>query len=154
MAVMLGQWLRLALLIWWLGDATPTAWRNCSSTDAVVALVIARLRSRCRWRFSCWRRDDAVERRRIISVSVLFVPATSASRIAVCAAMLIAIAVVGWLLGCDLVTPFQIKSYSSAPSGPWLLALFLAWSWSRPIGEEITFRGFLFRGWVRPDGNA
>ena len=54
-----------------------------------------------------------------------------------------------WLLGYGLVTPFQLEIYTSASEGGWLLALWLAIVVVTPIGEEILFRGFLFRGWLR-----
>jgi uncharacterized protein len=58
-----------------------------------------------------------------------------------------------YLAGCPLVTPFQMQSYTTARTEGWLPALLLAAIIAAPIGEEIMFRGFLFRGWARPDRN-
>jgi CAAX protease family protein len=55
-----------------------------------------------------------------------------------------------WLLGRDVVTPFQNDIYRTASAAGWLPWLFLTIVVVTPIGEEILFRGFLFRGWYRP----
>ena len=52
--------------------------------------------------------------------------------------------------GRDLVPPFQIEAYQSAKDAGWLLSLMLAIIVVAPVGEEIAFRGFLYRGLVRP----
>jgi membrane protease YdiL (CAAX protease family) len=57
--------------------------------------------------------------------------------------------VLSWLLGRGIVTPFQLDIYTTASAGGWLLWLWLAVVVATPIGEEILFRGFLFRGWLR-----
>ena len=54
-----------------------------------------------------------------------------------------------WLLGRSFITPFQIDIYTTASEGGWLLWLWLAIVVATPIGEEIIFRGFLFRGWLK-----
>jgi CAAX protease family protein len=64
-------------------------------------------------------------------------------------AVIVAGNVLSWLLGRGLVTPFQIDIYRTASAGGWLLWLLLAVVVVTPIGEEILFRGFLFRGWLR-----
>ena len=63
--------------------------------------------------------------------------------------MIVAGNVLSWLLGRNLVTPFQLDIYKTASAGGWLLWLWLAIVVFTPIGEEILFRGFLFRGWLR-----
>jgi len=61
-----------------------------------------------------------------------------------------------WLLGHDIVTPFQTAIYRSALEAGWLplLLLLIAVVVVTPIGEEILFRGFLFGGWLRKPGDA
>jgi hypothetical protein len=56
-----------------------------------------------------------------------------------------------WLIGHDIVTPFQVAIYRSAMAAGWLplLLLLVAVIVVTPIGEELLFRGFLFRGWLR-----
>ncbi len=61
---------------------------------------------------------------------------------------------VSWLLGQNIVTPFQADIYTTASAGGWLLWLWFAIVVLTPIGEEILFRGFLFRGWLRAPRDA
>jgi uncharacterized protein len=56
--------------------------------------------------------------------------------------------------GRPLVSPFQEVSYSSAAAEGWLPLLWFATVLVAPAGEEITFRGFLFRGFVRSERSA
>jgi uncharacterized protein len=51
--------------------------------------------------------------------------------------------------GRELVTPFQLQAYTTAAAEGWLPALLAGAIIAAPAGEEILFRGFLFRGWVR-----
>ena len=59
-----------------------------------------------------------------------------------------------YVSGRDLVTPFQLQSYASAAAEGWLPALLAAAILVAPAGEEIMFRGFIFRGWARSDRAA
>jgi membrane protease YdiL (CAAX protease family) len=56
-----------------------------------------------------------------------------------------------YISGYPLVTPFQVQSYTTAAAEGWLPALLLGAVIVAPAGEEIVFRGFLFRGWARSD---
>ena len=56
-----------------------------------------------------------------------------------------------YLAGEQLVTPFQLQSYTTAASQGWLAAMWIAAVIMAPAGEEVIFRGFLFRGWARSD---
>jgi uncharacterized protein len=53
--------------------------------------------------------------------------------------------------GYPLVTPFQTQSYTTAASEGWLPALLVGAVIFAPAGEEVLFRGFLFRGWARSE---
>jgi uncharacterized protein len=55
-----------------------------------------------------------------------------------------------YVSGRDLVPPFQVEAYQSAKDAGWMLGLMLAIVVVAPVGEEIAFRGFLYRGLVRP----
>jgi CAAX protease family protein len=55
-----------------------------------------------------------------------------------------------YLSGRDIVAPFQVEAYQTAQSAGWLFWLLVAIVFVAPLGEEITFRGFLFRGLMRP----
>jgi uncharacterized protein len=54
-----------------------------------------------------------------------------------------------YFAGYPLVTPFQLESYTTAASQGWLVALWIGTVIMAPLGEEVLFRGFLFRGWAR-----
>jgi len=54
-----------------------------------------------------------------------------------------------YLSGRELVTAFQLQSYTTAAAAGWLPAMFAAAILIAPAGEEAMFRGFLFRGWAR-----
>lgn len=67
----------------------------------------------------------------------------------VMAAFVIVGNLVTWALGQNIVTPFQFDIYRTAEAAGWLPVLWLAVAVVTPIGEEVLFRGFLFRGWNR-----
>ncbi len=72
-----------------------------------------------------------------------------ASGIAVLVALIAASDALLYLSGRDLVTGFQLQSYTTAAAAGWLPAMLAAAILIAPAGEEAMFRGFLFRGWVR-----
>jgi len=57
-------------------------------------------------------------------------------------------------LGRDLVPPFQLQIHRSAQAEGALISLWLALIVVAPVGEELLFRGFLFRGFVREPRDA
>jgi membrane protease YdiL (CAAX protease family) len=59
-----------------------------------------------------------------------------------------------YLLGRDIVPPFQVDTYRSARDAGMLPLFCFALVIAAPIAEEIVFRGFLFRGWVRSERAA
>jgi membrane protease YdiL (CAAX protease family) len=59
-----------------------------------------------------------------------------------------ALEIVTRLLGRESVEPFQGESYRVARSAGLLPVLWLAFVVAAPVGEEILFRGFMFRGWA------
>ena len=61
---------------------------------------------------------------------------------------------VSWLIGQNIVTPFQSDIYRTAAAAGWLPVLWLVVVVVTPIGEETLFRGFLFRGWLREPRDA
>jgi len=56
--------------------------------------------------------------------------------------------------GRAIVSPFQVVSYTTAATEGWLPLMWLATVIVAPAGEEIMFRGFLFRGFVRSERAA
>lgn len=59
-----------------------------------------------------------------------------------------------YALGKDIVTPFQFSITRSAQANGSLVWLWLAVVVGAPVGEEILFREFIFRGLVREPRNA
>ena len=56
-----------------------------------------------------------------------------------------------YLSGRAIVSPFQIVSYKTAAEEGWLALYFFATVIVAPAGEEIMFRGYLFRGFARSE---
>lgn len=56
--------------------------------------------------------------------------------------------------GRALVSPFQVISYTTAAAEGWLPLMWIATVLVAPAGEEMLFRGFLFRGFVRSERSA
>lgn len=56
---------------------------------------------------------------------------------------------ISWLTGRDLVTPFQNDIFRTTTTPFAMVLLWFAVVIAAPAGEEIVFRGFLFRGWLR-----
>jgi membrane protease YdiL (CAAX protease family) len=69
-------------------------------------------------------------------------------------ALIIVADAVSWLFGRELVTSFQIAIYRTADVAGWLPLLWFAVVVGAPAGEEMLFRGFLFRGWLRKPGDT
>jgi uncharacterized protein len=58
------------------------------------------------------------------------------------------------VLGRDFVPPWQLATYRSARADGTLIWLWLAIVVVAPIGEEVLFRGFMFRGFVHTQRDA
>lgn len=64
------------------------------------------------------------------------------------ALMLVASDLLSWLSGRELLPPFMIKVYESARDPGAIALVLVAVAIAAPVGEEVMFRGFLFRGWA------
>jgi uncharacterized protein len=82
----------------------------------------------------------------------LIVPRRAEIIVAVIAmlALMLAFDAMLWVSGRDIVPPFQVEIWRTAAEAGRVLALLLATIVVAPIGEEIAFRGFLFRGLALP----
>ncbi len=58
-----------------------------------------------------------------------------------------------YAVGRDLVTSFQVEAHRTAQNAGWLPAFWIAIVLFAPLGEEIVFRGFLYRGLARRPGH-
>jgi len=83
-------------------------------------------------------------------------PATRPALVAVAilVAFLLGYDALTYLLGRDIVTPFQVDTYRTARDGGTLALLWFTFVIAAPVAEEIIFRGFLFRGWVTSQHSA
>jgi membrane protease YdiL (CAAX protease family) len=151
-AVLAGQFTALLALTFWYGQ-TLGHLPNFSGDGAAITLIIAV--------------STPVE----VALLALFATRAGANAVqylgltwpkrgellfglAATVAMIVAGNVLSWLLGRNLVTPFQTDIYITASTAGWLLWLLIAVVILTPIGEEVLFRGFLFRGWLRAPRDA
>jgi CAAX protease family protein len=65
-------------------------------------------------------------------------------------ALALAFDVILYVSGREVVPSFQVEAWRTAASAGWLAGLLIAIVVVAPIGEEIIFRGFLFRGLAKP----
>jgi uncharacterized protein len=149
LAFVVGQFLALAVLVWLrLGDLNSmltTPFDGASVTLFIVIsnpLMIAVL-------------AGAVRLARASQTAYLALHLPRARDVRIGILCLVGLVIVSdlalYLSGRDLVTPFQLQSYASAAGEGWLPALLAAAILVAPAGEEIMFRGFVFRGWARSD---
>jgi len=151
-ALLAGQMAALLALTWWYGQSLGHL-PNFSGDGAAISLIIAV--------------STPVE----VGLLALFARRTGAGvadylgliwprraevvfGVGALVVMIVAGNALSWLLGRSLVTPFQMDIYKTASDGGWLLWLWLAIVVFTPVGEEILFRGFLFRGWLRSPRDA
>jgi len=152
LALFAGQIVALLALTWWYGQNLGHL-PNFSGDGTAITLVIAV--------------STPVE----VALLVLFAGRTGASAgqylglvwpkrsellfgLVATTAMIVCGNLLSWLLGRNLVTTFQTDIYTTANASGWLLWLLIAVVIITPIGEEILFRGFLFRGWLRTPSDA
>jgi uncharacterized protein len=149
LAFIVGQFLALAVLVWWrindLDSILTTPFDGKSVTLFIVIsnpLMIAVLAGAVR-----------LARARQAAYLALVLPRARDFGIGVLCliGLVIFTDLALYLGGRDLVTPFQSQSYASAAAEGWLPALLAAAILVAPAGEEIMFRGFIFRGWARSD---
>ena len=151
-AFVAGQIAALAVLLWWAhGDlaaiyASPYDGAVVTLSVAVlnpvtvgVLLLAIRLRG-----------DDPVDylalvwpRLRLVTTGIIGI------------VVIIALTDGLWFVsGRAIVSPFQVISYTTAAAEGWLVPMWLATVLVAPAGEEIMYRGFLFRGFVRSERSA
>jgi membrane protease YdiL (CAAX protease family) len=149
-----GQFAALVVLAWWLdapmvklpdfsGDGIAVALIIFVSTPIQLALLVA---------FARRRGGNAA------AYFGLTLPRYSEVVFGIVAivALIIAGDAFSWLLGQNVVTPFQNDIFRTAETAGFLplLLLLIAVVVVTPIGEETLFRGFLFRGWLQSPRDA
>jgi len=150
LAIVLAQVALTAVVIVWFPEQIPTSATTQTYTGVLVALValisnpieIAFLAIIARWRTGRSALDYlglVGFRRRDLLIGVFAI-----------VGLALAFDVIDPYIGVDVVPPFETDVFSTVRDSVWLVPLALAVVVIAPIGEEVIFRGFLFRSWVRP----
>lgn len=127
------------------GESLKDGWLFSLSTivaaPVMVVILFAVVRLR-RWTLRDYFAFTWPERRQIVIA------------LAALAVTLPALDAVAWLSGQQVVTDFQKDLYESAQRSRTLVLLWIALVAAAPLWEEIAFRGFIYRGWVRSERHA
>jgi membrane protease YdiL (CAAX protease family) len=151
-ALIVGQVVALAALIWWYGlplgrlpdltgDGVAVTLIILVSTpiEVVLLMLFAQRSGISAAAYLGWTMPKRAD--------VIF-------GVVVVAAFILVADVVSWIAGHGLVTSFQTDIYTSAAAQGWLVLLWFSIMVVTPFGEETLFRGFLFRGWFREPKDA
>jgi uncharacterized protein len=142
-----GQIVALTALVWWYKlsltrlpdlavDGVLVTLSLYIGTTIQVALLV--LMTRKRGAGTAFYLGLTLPRKRDLMLGIIVVAVFTAAADAI-----------GRLFTDNLVTQFQLDIYRTANAAGWLPWLLLALVVVGPIGEEMLFRGFLFRGWYR-----
>ena len=153
-ALLVGQLAALFALAWWFGKGLAML-PDFSSDGVAITLVIfvsTPIQLLLLALFARWAGADPATYLGLIwprRSEILFGVASTV-------ALIIVGNVISWLLGINIVTPFQNDLFRTANAAGLLplLLLLVAVAVLTPIGEETLFRGFLFRGWLRSPREA
>jgi membrane protease YdiL (CAAX protease family) len=151
-ALLAGQMAALLALTWWYGQSLGHL-PNFSGDGAAISLIIAVSTPVQVGLLALFARRTGAG---VADYLGLIWPRRGEVVFGLCALVVMIVAgnVLSWLLGRGLVTPFQMDIFKTASAGGWLLWLWLSVVVLTPVGEEILFRGFLFRGWLRSPRDA
>jgi membrane protease YdiL (CAAX protease family) len=148
-ALLIAQTVAILALVWWYGlpfGQLPDFSRDGAAVTLII-LVSTPIQVGLLMLFARWRGGSAMV--------YLGLTLPRRSEVVFGIAAVVAAVVVGdvvsWLIGHGVVTAFQNDILHTASAAGWvpLLWLWLAVVVATPICEEILFRGFLFRGWLR-----
>lgn len=152
LAFVVGQFLALAVLVWLrLGDVSLVLTKPFDGAMITLFIVVANPLM-----IAVLALAVRLARARQVDYFALVLPRLRDLALGlVCLVGLIIVSdALLYVSGRDLVTPFQLQSYASATAEGWLPALLAAAILIAPAGEELMFRGFIFRGWARSDRTA
>ncbi len=150
LALLVGQFVALAVVVFWRVGTIEEILQNPfdGALVALFVLISNPVTVAVLWLAARLSKSNAVDylglhltRRRYVVIGLVLLVAL----IALSDGLL-------YLSGRELVTSFQVQSYNTA--GRWLPAVLIAAVIFAPAGEEIMFRGFLFRGFVTSDRSA
>lgn len=148
LAFSVGQFVALAVMVWWrFGDLNSVMSTPFDGALVTLFILISNPISIAILALAAGARANPIEYLALNWTASRYVATALACLvilIAVCDALL-------YLGGHALVTQFQSQSYTTALAEGWLPATLIATILVAPAGEEIMFRGFLFRGWARSE---
>jgi uncharacterized protein len=152
LAFLVGQFVALAVLVWWRVGELNTLLDVPFDGIAVALFILVANPITIAILFVAVRLARASQAEYL----ALKIPQTRDLGVGiVCIVALIAVSdALLYVTGQPLVTPFQLQSYSTAAAEGWLAPFLIAAVIVAPASEEIIFRGFLFRGWARSDRSA
>lgn len=149
-----GQFAALLVLAWWF-DASLARMPDFGGDGVAVAIIVS-----VSTPVQVWLLMGFAQRRGGNALAYLGLTLPRRSELVFGIAATFALIVVGdglsWIIGNNIVTPFQndIVRTAEAAGFPSLMWLIVAIVVLTPIGEEILFRGFLFRGWLQTPRDA
>jgi uncharacterized protein len=152
LAFLVGQFIALAVLVWWrIGDVNAVLDVPFDGIAVALFILVANPIT-----IAILALAVRLAKASQVDYLALMVPQTRDLQIGiVCLVGLIALSdAFLYFSGQPLVTPFQLQSYSTAAADGWLAPFLIAAVIVAPASEEIIFRGFLFRGWARSDRAA
>ena len=149
LAFLVGQFAALALLLWLrIGDLNSLLATPFDGASVTLFIVIANPIMIAVIALAVWLAGSP-------QADYLALRAPRAGSLKVGILCLVGLIAIGdgllYVSGRALVSPFQLQSYTTAAAEGWLPALLAGAIIVAPAGEEILFRGFLFRGWARSD---
>jgi hypothetical protein len=149
LAFFVGQFVALAVLVAWQGLAVQAMLERPFDGIAVTVIILVSnpitigIAALAAW-LAHWNAGDYLglvwPRRRDVVVGLISLVVL----VAVCDSLI-------YFSGHALVTPFQLESYTSAAEEGWLPAMWIGACVVAPAGEEVLFRGLMYRGWVRSE---
>jgi membrane protease YdiL (CAAX protease family) len=144
----LGSQVPALLAYFWWREVTLAHWAEIAS-DGVAVVMLVCLSTPVQVGLLIWFAKKAGST--AVSYLALTLPSYRKMGTIVVAAMVLVSAGDGMsaVFGGQVVTPFQSDIYRSAAKAGAVPLLWLTVVAMAPIGEEILFRGFLFRGWQR-----
>lgn len=152
LAFLLGQFIALAVLVWWrIGDVNAVLDVPFDGIAVALFILVANPIT-----IAILALAVRLARASQVEYLALLVPQTRDLWLGIIG-LVVLIALSDAFLyfsGQSLVTPFQLQSYTTAAAEGWLAPFLIAAVIVAPASEEIIFRGFLFRGWVRSDWAA
>jgi uncharacterized protein len=149
LAFLVGQFVALAVLVWWrIGDVNAVLDVPFDGIAVALFILVANPIT-----IGILVLAIRLARASQVDYLALIVPQTPDLRLGiVCLVALIALSdAFLYFSGQPLVTPFQLQSYTTAAAEGWLAPFLIAAVIVAPASEEVIFRGFLFRGWARSD---